>query len=732
MKSQRSYSIIIITIILFTITIINHAQGWQWQNPLPQGNPYGDIQFVDSLNGWIRAGGNLLRTTNGGFEWELEYIKHYFGPNSIHFIDNLNGWGVGSGEPPFIVHTNDGGITWEPLPIPEERNDGYHYNFRDVYFIDALTGYFCDDKGGIFKTLNGGYNWIRVYQHLPRRNIQSVFFNDSLNGWAVGNYLPLFKTTDGGDTWIKDSSIVTVNGENHQEISFVDSLNGWIMNTYDFYKTTNGGTTWEEIIIDSVNDGQQLGGLYHIELQVYDNQYLWLSTSWGVYSSSDSGNTWSMIFDEIIFDGIYFLDLVNGYATKSRKYYKTTDAGLSWHDQTFFITEKDLNGVDFIDEQTGWAVGYDGTILHTTNGGEVWQPQTSGSNNHLYDVKFWNGNLGYIVADNGGFLYTTNGGVNWTEKIVREDYRFEEMSFVNPTTGWMVGWNWDYEGIVLQTTNGGTSWEDKTPMNAGSLYSVSFVDSLNGWVTSGGGTIYEIGRAWSTSDGGNTWSLVIDGPYWSFDKVRFADTLNGWIAVENDLLKTTDGGENWETIDNITVSYLIDFMFIDQYKGWATSQFGEIVYSEDGGINWENQKSTISSNSLQEINFIDDNYGWAVGDFGTVIHTETGGITSINEGSKSNQSDLNFELYQNYPNPFNNSTVISFNLFKHSSHVKIFVYNVLGELVNKLLDKELPSGNHRINWDGSNDFGKVLSSGVYFYQVIVDEQINSRKIIMIK
>jgi photosystem II stability/assembly factor-like uncharacterized protein len=273
-------------------------------------------------------------------------------------VDDLNGWGVGSSEgveggKPFIIRTSDGGVIWEDLPIPEERDNGNYYNFWKVFFVDTLSGYFCDDHGGIFGTKDGGDSWTRLLQLLPAREINNVFFSDSLRGWAVGNYLPLLKTTDAGNTWVKDSSIFTVNGESYQKIIFADSLNGWIKNTYDFYKTTNGGNLWEEIIIDSLDDGQYLGDFIFYELDVYNNQHLWLSSSWGVYSSSDGGNSWENIFDELEFKGIKFLNLTDGWATGNEslkienKYYKTTDGGFTWEDRTFSITDKSLTGVSF-------------------------------------------------------------------------------------------------------------------------------------------------------------------------------------------------------------------------------------------------------------------------------------------------------------------------------------------------------------------------------------------------
>jgi photosystem II stability/assembly factor-like uncharacterized protein len=316
-----------------------------------------------------------------------------------------------------------------------------------------------------------------------------------------------------------------------------------------------------------------------------------------------------------------------------------------------------------------------------------------------------------IAAENGKILNTTNGGQTWTSSIVQESFRFEEISFVSPTNIWIAGWNWDYEGIVLHTTNGGISWEDQTPANADRLFSVSFIDSLNGWVTSGGGTIYDIGRAWKTNDGGNSWSLVIDGPYGSFNKVRFVDVQTGWIAAGDGLLKTTDGGDHWSKIENITNYAINDFTFVDEAKGWALSLFGQIVYSENGGETWKDQKNKMSDFSLRKIEFINENIGWAVGDFGSILHTETGGLTSVNGQNYSINPPLSFQLSQNYPNPFNPSTTIRFSLTK-PAQVQLRVFNSLGEQVKVLVDNRLGAGQHQAVFDASK-----LSSGVLLLSV---------------
>jgi len=75
-----------------------------------------------------------------------------------------------------------------------------------------------------------------------------------------------------------------------------------------------------------------------------------------------------------------------------------------------------------------------------------------------------------------------------------------------------------------------------------------------------------------------------------------------------------------------------------------------------------------------------------------------------------------FNLEQNYPNPFNPETVIKFSL-PQDSKVTLRVYNVLGQVVNTLVDQVFPAGNHSVTWDGKNEQGSDVASGVYFYRL---------------
>jgi hypothetical protein len=96
-----------------------------------------------------------------------------------------------------------------------------------------------------------------------------------------------------------------------------------------------------------------------------------------------------------------------------------------------------------------------------------------------------------------------------------------------------------------------------------------------------------------------------------------------------------------------------------------------------------------------------------------------------------------FGLRQNYPNPFNPATVIEYALPK-VSEVKIQIYNILGQKVRDLVDERQEPGYKTIPWDGTDDSGKEVSSGIYFYRMVArtnqesEEFVQRRKMILLK
>jgi hypothetical protein len=89
------------------------------------------------------------------------------------------------------------------------------------------------------------------------------------------------------------------------------------------------------------------------------------------------------------------------------------------------------------------------------------------------------------------------------------------------------------------------------------------------------------------------------------------------------------------------------------------------------------------------------------------------------------------ELRQNYPNPFNPSTTITF-VLPEESYVKLTLYTLDGRLVRTLINETVAIGSREVMWNGKDDRGTAVSSGVYFYRLTAGEQTLARKMLYLK
>jgi hypothetical protein len=92
---------------------------------------------------------------------------------------------------------------------------------------------------------------------------------------------------------------------------------------------------------------------------------------------------------------------------------------------------------------------------------------------------------------------------------------------------------------------------------------------------------------------------------------------------------------------------------------------------------------------------------------------------------------VSFDLAQNYPNPFNPSTMIRFSLDRPGA-ARLDIFNLLGRKVRTLVDAEYPAGEHTVTWDGADDNGRKVSSGMYLYRLTAAGQSLSRKMTLVK
>jgi len=92
---------------------------------------------------------------------------------------------------------------------------------------------------------------------------------------------------------------------------------------------------------------------------------------------------------------------------------------------------------------------------------------------------------------------------------------------------------------------------------------------------------------------------------------------------------------------------------------------------------------------------------------------------------------LAFELRQNYPNPFNPTTTISFTL-DEPGYTTLTIYNLLGQRITWVADEYMEGGEHSAVWNGRNDSGEAVASGIYFYILRSGENVHSQKMTLLR
>jgi len=247
----------------------------------------------------------------------------------------------------------------------------------------------------------------------------------------------------------------------------------------------------------------------------------------------------------------------------------------------------------FIGREKGWAVGTKGTIIHTTDRGEKWGKQESGTEKNLFSVSFVDARNGWVVGEFGTILHTSDGGESWEFQSKDVDKMLNSVCFVDAQNGWVVG----EFGTILHTTDGGEQWEEQRckdietiedmysfdwkPMPA--LYEVYFIDKQEGWIVGMDGLILK------TENGGKVWGKLetnCDIPLYSID----IKGNKGWVVGNRGYyLLSLDGGETWLVQDGLikTRFWLRDVAFSDEKNGWIVGAMGTVAHSTDGGISWE-------------------------------------------------------------------------------------------------------------------------------------------------
>jgi photosystem II stability/assembly factor-like uncharacterized protein len=272
---------------------------------------------------------------------------------------------------------------------------------------------------------------------------------------------------------------------------------------------------------------------------------------------------------------------------------------------TFF---SDLSDVFFADDNNGWVVGYNGTIVNTNNGGISWSLQSSNTSRSLNSVFFTDLNTGWSVGQYGTILKTGSGGYLWSQLSSTVTNTFRAIKFVAYNKGWAVG----ESGTVMVINDG--FWSQQNSNTSFDLNDMSFVNTYQGWIVGNYGTILK------TIDGGQIWTLQISGTTSALYGVKFVNSYEGWAVGSNGtILHTQDGGQTWVP-QNSSANYatLTSVDFLSSTNGWVVGSDGIILHTINGGTTWVRMDSGTTQ-TLRAVQFRTPDAGWAVGANGAIL-----------------------------------------------------------------------------------------------------------------
>lgn len=599
---------------LFLFVFIEQIDAqWFWQNPLPQGSDLKEVEFINSNVGYaVQYGGPaILKSTNGGTNWFLLYPGIGGDFYSVSFVNESTGYvagnsGYGTTGSGIILKTINGGLNWVSQTI------GTTDLLNSICFLNSSTGYASGgvywSHGTILKTTDGGNTWSALVNASPNF-LKSIFFTDVNTGWVAGDNMIFFKTTDGGSSWN------TVNPglwySQFKSMFFVNSTTGYFAcsERWDEYllKTADGGDTWEQKPLYS-------GDINSIFFTDENTGYV--ATYPGLAKTTDGGDSWEypFIFGYSLFLGINFIDVNTGWGVGYNGItYKTTDGGDNWLSEWTTQTPNSGGFIDvyFVNSNTGWVNGWNGKIYKTTNSGVNWFPQIGNLNSTLFCNCFIDANTGWMVGEWGRIIKTTNGGNNWfTQNSGINDYLYS-VFFMNASTGWISSGN-----SILKTTNGGDNWISNGSANGMSIY---FIDVSTGWVANFGGSIFK------TINGGDNWVTQASG-LGNLYSICFANAYTGYtVGFDAVIFKTTNSGTNWFSQTSPLVYeefYSVQCLSPDlvMIAGAAGA-----LSTTNGGLNWISQALYSGGGSLRSLYFVDGNTGWTVGYGGAILKTTNGG-----------------------------------------------------------------------------------------------------------
>ncbi|MBK7105811.1 MAG: T9SS type A sorting domain-containing protein [Ignavibacteriae bacterium] len=340
--------------------------------------------------------------------------------------------------------------------------------------------------------------------------------------------------------------------------------------------------------------------------------------------------------------------------------------------------------------------------IEFTNGLDFIRPEQY--NTSFKDAKIYNNTLTVLYTNN--LAQTLNNEINWIKlleipEIIDFEYDTNGKLFLLCTASLYSFSDNVLSNNLLPTENS---------MNTGNMSMCIDLDN-NIYISKNfGGLLYSF-------DQGLTWNTNYESEF------RNLYSNNGILYSLGDGVRYSNNkGLNW-TYSGLGYANPASIYFNNAEL--IVCGFKGVFLSKDNGESWRLLGlDSLETSSVNNLVVMSNGYLYAGTGQGKIFRTNQPLTTSLN--NLGNDIDNNFRLNQNFPNPFNPKTEITFSIPK-SEYVSLKVYDVLGREVSTLINSELSTGQHSIEWSPKN-----LSSGIYIYSLRAGSQIENKKMQYLK
>ncbi len=589
-----------------------------------------------------------------------------------------------------IYKQSDTALSWQRAMGPG-INEGDEYQFIDMAQNDSLTvyatnrgtGYWPPKHFTVHKTTDGGATWKYCYQGDPRDSSKNISV-----GWL---------TYDLSWGWGGPAIGFSVN-EQHSDVAlFTD--------TGQMHVTTNGGVDWHQTYATyAPGQGDPAAGK------------AWSSNGLNVTS------VWKYFFDPHDAQRTYLCYTDIGFA-------RSTDRGASWINSS---------------EGSPWRNTFYDLVMDPDMPGLLYAAATE-----KHDIPQWSSVDASADTYAGGVVRSTDFGATWTSvsnglpaapvtSIVRIP-----MSGVAPFALFCAV----YGKGVYRTTDEGASWiavSNGIRTDNRHVYTLRLDKngSLYALVTANrtGSQFNVTGGLYKSTDFGQSWTSIMNTLHWPIElaihptdpNIMYLTAFDATEGkVQGGVYKTTNGGAQWSRVKQFYNPFSVTLHPDDPNIVFCCTDKG-LWKSADAGATW----SEIPGPPFRDLTRMFFYPKAKPADKDSVVVLTFGGgawtgelpsiRTAINNAETAPKEST---LYPSYPNPVISETVISFTI-QSEAQVLLVIYDLYGREMKTLLNTHLQKGPHEIRWNGVDNNGVAVPSGVYFYTFRSGGQPMTKKIIV--